>query len=447
MKVSLRLRGAAGLPPSFEHGGPTIRVGSDPQSELALEGIAVVSWRHARIELTAGAAYLSDVGSTNGTYLNSRRLSERATLRVGDRIQLGQTGPILEVAALDLTEVRPPRPAVSDAPAAPPRPPAAAAPVNNRPPAAPVAPPRPAPAANPQYAMPAAPPRPAAAGAPAGKGAAAAPAGPHKPAAPRRFTGATLLVGLVSGMQRRERRMLLAGGAAILLLLGAVAFLFFRRAPDPTAIYQRTVRSTAWVLVAKMQSSGSGALINRKEKLLLTAYHVIQKYENQEIFVFFPDYENGEVIGKRQHYLDSPYQNHIRARVHRMDPGRDLALLKLDRVPDEVPELPLADHSPKPAERVLAIGNPEVAKALWDHTPGAVKQVSEESFDFQDPEQHIHARVIVTDGDINPGDSGGPLVNDDGRLVGVISNGTTRGGKVNFCIDISEIRQFLNAAP
>lgn len=89
----------------FEHEGPSLRLGRDPELELPLGGeeCHTVSWHHARIELTPRGAFLSDLGSTNGTLLNDRRVAVRTAVKVGDEIQLGHTGPLLKVLVIDLT--------------------------------------------------------------------------------------------------------------------------------------------------------------------------------------------------------------------------------------------------------------------------------------------------------------------------------------------------------
>ncbi len=50
---------------------------------------------HFRIAVTDGAAVLHDLGSTNGTYHNGRRVTVPITLNRGDSIQIGNT--ILEI--------------------------------------------------------------------------------------------------------------------------------------------------------------------------------------------------------------------------------------------------------------------------------------------------------------------------------------------------------------
>jgi pSer/pThr/pTyr-binding forkhead associated (FHA) protein len=50
-----------------------------------------VSARHARVFERAGRTWVEDLGSTNGTLLNGRRLRRPVSLRAGDRLQIGRT--------------------------------------------------------------------------------------------------------------------------------------------------------------------------------------------------------------------------------------------------------------------------------------------------------------------------------------------------------------------
>ncbi len=71
-------------------------IGRDPSVELVIVD-ADVSARHASLTpLEAGFA-IEDLGSTNGTFVNGRRLAAAQEIRAGDRIQLG--GTVLEVRA------------------------------------------------------------------------------------------------------------------------------------------------------------------------------------------------------------------------------------------------------------------------------------------------------------------------------------------------------------
>jgi pSer/pThr/pTyr-binding forkhead associated (FHA) protein len=65
-------------------------IGRSPQTDIPIED-QFASGRHARIYERGGQLYVEDMGSTNGTYLNGRRLGSREQLRVDDRIRIGDT--------------------------------------------------------------------------------------------------------------------------------------------------------------------------------------------------------------------------------------------------------------------------------------------------------------------------------------------------------------------
>ncbi len=79
-------RGTMLLDPT-QFAAPQITLGRDPQSNVPLPS-PMVSWRQARIDHTPQGDVLSDLGSTNGTFVNGQRIT-RHTLRQGDMIQLG----------------------------------------------------------------------------------------------------------------------------------------------------------------------------------------------------------------------------------------------------------------------------------------------------------------------------------------------------------------------
>lgn len=60
------------------------------------------SRRHAAFQAAAGALYVTDLGSRNGTFLNGKRLSsEGIELKIGDHIDVGNTRlEVVDVRAL-----------------------------------------------------------------------------------------------------------------------------------------------------------------------------------------------------------------------------------------------------------------------------------------------------------------------------------------------------------
>jgi hypothetical protein len=50
-----------------------------------------VSTRHARIGASNDQWFVEDLGSTNGTYIGSQRLSQPTTLQLGSQVRIGKT--------------------------------------------------------------------------------------------------------------------------------------------------------------------------------------------------------------------------------------------------------------------------------------------------------------------------------------------------------------------
>ena len=78
-----------GRPVQFDVGGPLISIGRGSDNDLILDD-PQVSRHHCQLKLQHGAYSLTDMGSTNGSYVNGQRVSEIA-LGPGDLIELGGT--------------------------------------------------------------------------------------------------------------------------------------------------------------------------------------------------------------------------------------------------------------------------------------------------------------------------------------------------------------------
>ena len=81
----------AGL--SFQVTTATV-VGRSDQSDVILED-PYASEFHFRLVVQDGTLTVSDLGSTNGTYVNGRRITTPTNLRRGDALQVGKT--VMEV--------------------------------------------------------------------------------------------------------------------------------------------------------------------------------------------------------------------------------------------------------------------------------------------------------------------------------------------------------------
>ena len=68
----------------------TLQVGRAEACQIRLPDTYASSF-HARIYNRDGSWYIEDLGSTNGTYLNQRRITAPAELRAGDKVKIGKT--------------------------------------------------------------------------------------------------------------------------------------------------------------------------------------------------------------------------------------------------------------------------------------------------------------------------------------------------------------------
>jgi hypothetical protein len=70
--------------------GTGITIGRAAGTEVQIED-TYASGRHARVFDREGRVYVEDMNSTNGTYVNGRRVSAQERLRTDDRIRIGDT--------------------------------------------------------------------------------------------------------------------------------------------------------------------------------------------------------------------------------------------------------------------------------------------------------------------------------------------------------------------
>ena len=66
----------------------TSQIGRGSQSDLVLDD-AFVSGRHASVEYGREGLVLSDLGSTNGTFVNEKMIDDPTRLKRGDVVQIG----------------------------------------------------------------------------------------------------------------------------------------------------------------------------------------------------------------------------------------------------------------------------------------------------------------------------------------------------------------------
>jgi 2-alkenal reductase len=145
-------------------------------------------------------------------------------------------------------------------------------------------------------------------------------------------------------------------------------------------------------------AQGSGFLFDSQGHII-TNNHVVE--DANELQVVFAD---GSSIG---------------AQVVGRDPGSDLAVLKVDQLPDGAAPLSIGDaREIEVGETAIAIGNPFGLQNTL--TVGVISGVGRSLIGPQSMEGTFSIpNVIQTDAAINPGNSGGPLLNVRGEVIGV----------------------------
>ena len=68
-----------------------ITIGRGPTNDVPLPADEYASTRHARVEPRRDGVWVEDIGSTNGTFVNSIRLTRERKLAPGDVLRVGET--------------------------------------------------------------------------------------------------------------------------------------------------------------------------------------------------------------------------------------------------------------------------------------------------------------------------------------------------------------------
>lgn len=360
---------------------PEGRLGNDPE----------LSRRHARIRRTEdGALEIEDLGSTNGTVVNGRRITEPAPLRPGDVVEIGQTrmtlvdpagGSAQPTAFARVRDVR----STSDTRAAA-RP--------TRPPAQPVIDRLPAPLRRPPVA---------------GAGALLV------------ALAAVALVVVVasSGDEASSEPVQPALTSGQLIRRGTASTVEISTRGPGFSRRGKVVRD----------GGGTGVVVDRAKGLVLTNAHVV----------------SGQTSVKAQIGENAP----VSGRVVSQAPCEDLALISLRPTPKGLVDGRLGSSARvRAGDRVMALGYPsafekEPTERRLQASEGIVSSPSGET--VLGPAAPAFPEVIQHQAPLNPGSSGGPLLNDRGEVIGINTFGSAaeQSQNQNAAIAIGRVKSLL----
>ena len=75
----------------YELNSSALTVGRGGQNDVSIEGDEFASARHVRVEPRRDGVWVSDLGSTNGTFVNGVRIDRPRKLGQGDVVRVGET--------------------------------------------------------------------------------------------------------------------------------------------------------------------------------------------------------------------------------------------------------------------------------------------------------------------------------------------------------------------
>lgn len=229
----------------------------------------------------------------------------------------------------------------------------------------------------------------------------------------------------------------------------SVTLLGQNKLPEKTGnIYKRSIKSVVWVYTKvgpNQARTGSGTLIDVKDRLIITNFHVVG--EDATSFILFPDIDkSGSPINERKHYVDKIRAGTaLKCKVIAREPRRDLALIQVESIPKDTQAIRIAKEGVGAADSIHCIGNSGLSGGLFDYCQGAVRNVANQKGRPKDADFDINCKMLEHSAPINQGQSGGPVLNDAGELVGVTQGvkSAENANSISLAIDHSEVKDFL----
>lgn len=199
----------------------------------------------------------------------------------------------------------------------------------------------------------------------------------------------------------------------------------FRKVTPSVVVVRAKGRDVSNMGVTRFSEIGSGVMVSADGKVM-TAAHVVNAMD--EITV--------EAIGGEQ----------VSARVVASEPGADLSLLQLEKVPASMQAAKMADSSSvRVGDQVMVIGAPY----------GLAHSMSVGWISARWPPNTVYknmplAEFFQTTATINTGNSGGPMFSLAGEVIGIVSHNISKSGGsegLGFVVTINTAKKLLLERP
>jgi hypothetical protein len=230
------------------------------------------------------------------------------------------------------------------------------------------------------------------------------------------------------------------------LLLTAMLLGFSAQARADNALYHRLCHATGWVVV----HAGNGVtvygtcwLVDLERREAITDCHVVGS--RSRVRVYFPQFKDGRPIRATSHYLTTVAP--VGAQVIYRDRVRDLALLKMDRLPRSACALLLSHQTAKKGDRAYSVGTSPLLTPgrLWRYSEGRV--INAVFAVLGKNRDRWEACAVETRSRHSRGDSGTAIVNAEGEVIGVVHGvALKKEPPLSLSVDVSEVKSFLAKA-
>lgn len=234
------------------------------------------------------------------------------------------------------------------------------------------------------------------------------------------------------------------------VFLGVLLLVVRTGVAGPQEVYDKAIRSVVWIVNLNSDgnaSVGSGVVVDRSRGLIVTCYHVSEPAD--EVKVFFPYRDGSGHLQSDQKYYVRNYNELSRTgyaaagRVIARDKVKDLAVLRVEKLPEETRSISLAKEDPQPNDMLQAIGNPGINPNLWRSALGSLNAIGQCQRTYEGGHR-VNVMALFFYSDIVGGYSGGPVLDSNGRLVGIChAVKTAEGGIDATAIHYREIKAIL----
>ena len=230
-----------------------------------------------------------------------------------------------------------------------------------------------------------------------------------------------------------------------------------RNLPDLPAetIYDQAIYSVVWIATLGRDAfgKGSGVLIDKTRRLVVTNEHVVRDIELMSVFFPYRRAGDEDPINDENFYFENwewldRIGYHTEGRIIARNRRNDLAIIQLDSLPRTAREIKHdfsrnVENSMKKDDTVHILGNPGIQLWDWDRGVfiGAWRDCLPSGGDCLEMEAGVRG-----------GNSGGPVLNGQGMLIGIVaaSNNKTRSAAVparNVRALLADIPAHLPVAP